>query len=115
MSLLLWVPATLAWAAAGLLALALLALGPGSAPAWAWVATALPVGVTLPYMLLQRPASYMLALLGSAGYAGFGLMESIANPTVRVWAALVAAVSLLAFFLLIPVVRLTRNRGPGPD
>ncbi|WP_405239381.1 hypothetical protein [Lentisalinibacter orientalis] len=105
----LWLPATAAWVAAGVLSMALLAAGPGTAPVWAWIAAALPVGLTLPFMLLRRPDSFLLALLGSAGYAGFGLMESIANPPARLLAATVAAVSLLAFFLLVPVVRITRS------
>jgi len=109
----LWLPATLAWIAAGVLSMALVAAGPGTAPVWAWVTTALPVGLTTPFMLIRRPASFLLALLGSAGYAGFGLMESIANPPARPLAATVAAVSLLAFFLLVPVVRITRNRQAG--
>lgn len=109
----LWLPATLAWVAAGLLSMALLAAGPGAAPAWAWIATALPVGLTTPFMLLRRPDSFLLALLASAGYAGFGLTESIANPPARLLAATVAAVALLAFFLLVPVVRITRSRRSG--
>lgn len=108
----LWLPPTLAWIATGVLSMALVAAGPGPAPAWAWVAAALPVGLTTPFMLVRRPASFLLALLGSAGYAGFGLMESIANPPARVLAATTAAVSLLTFFLLVPVVRITRSRQP---
>lgn len=109
----LWLPATVAWIAAGVLSMALIAASPGTAPVWAWIAAALPVGLTTPFMLLRRPASFLLALLGSAGYAGFGLMESIANPPARSLAATLAAVSLLAFFLLVPVVRITRSRSPG--
>lgn len=109
MPLSLWLPATLAWLAAGLFALAVLANGGESTAIWAWLAAALPVGLTLPFLFLQRPAAFMLALLGSAGYAGFALTESIANPQTRGWAAALAAVSLLAFFLLLPVVRATRR------
>jgi hypothetical protein len=48
-------------------------------------------------------------MLGSVGYAGFALMESIANPTIRGWATALAAASLLALFLLLPAVRATRR------
>jgi len=106
----LWLSATLVWFCSGVLSMALLAASPAAAPVWAWVTAALPVGLTTPFMLLRRPASFLLALLGSAGYAGFGLMESIANPPARLLAATVAAVSLLSFFLLVPVVRITRSR-----
>lgn len=109
MPLSLWLPPTLAWFAAGVLALVLLAVSPEPAPAWGWIAAALPIGLTLPFMFLQRPAAYTLAMLGSVGYAGFALMESIANPATRGWAAALAAVSLLALFLLLPAVRATRD------
>ncbi|MEJ2602481.1 MAG: hypothetical protein P8172_04200 [Gammaproteobacteria bacterium] len=109
MPLSLWLPPTLAWLVAGALALALLAVSPEPAPAWGWIAAALPVALTLPFMVLHRPASFTLAMLGSVGYAGFALMESIANPTIRGWATALAAASLLALFLLLPAVRATRR------
>lgn len=109
MPLSLWLPATLSWLVAGVLGLVLLGLGQPDAPAWAWLAAALPVGVTLPFMLLRRPGAFVLALLGAVGYAGYALMEAVANPPVRGWAVALAAASLLALFLLLPVVRAARR------
>lgn len=105
----LWLPAAIAWLATGAVGLALIAAGPAPAPLWLWVTAALPVGATLPFMLAGRPAAYLAALFGSIGYAGVALMETIANPTVRPWATALAAVSVLAFFLLIAVVRAQRE------
>ncbi len=109
MPLRLWLPAVLAWLATGLAGLGLIAAGPAPAPLWVWVAAALPVGATLPFMLAGKPNAYLAALFGSIAYACVALTEAVANPAVRPWAAGLAAGSLLAFFLLIAVVRAQRG------
>ena len=78
-----------------------------------WVLLLAPFGALLPGMLSPARNSWLLALLATVGYASVGFMDAIANPASITAASVLAAASLIAFFLMIPAIR-TMPSPPKP-
>lgn len=70
-----------------------------------WPLLIAPFGLLLPGMLRASRNAWLLALLAAVGYATIGMMDAIANPQSLVMAALLAGISILVFFALIPAIR----------
>lgn len=80
----------------------------------AWLILLAPFVMLLPGLRAPTRNAFLLALLGTVGYASLGLMDAIANPDSFATASALAVVSLAAFFLLIPAIR-TMPAPPKPD
>lgn len=86
-------------------------------PATALLAIGLAVG---PWLLAARalrrgrPDAYLGALLLTTPYLGYGLMEVVANPGARVFAAATVFVSFALAVALTACLRLSRLEARGP-
>jgi uncharacterized membrane protein len=84
--------------------------------------TALLAGAAgvLPWLLLAgglvrgRPQACLAALLLTTPYLGYGLMEVLANPGARAYAATLVFLSFALAVAAIACLRLTRRRAPAP-
>ena len=80
---------------------------------WAWPVVLAPFAALLPGMLSPSRNAWLLALLATIGYATLpsrssttvGVMDVIANPNAELLAPVLAGMSLVAFFLIIPAAR----------
>ena len=72
---------------------------------WAWPVVLAPFAALLPGMLSPSRNAWLLALLATIGYATVGVMDVIANPNAELLAPVLAGMSLVAFFLIIPAAR----------
>ena len=72
---------------------------------WAWPVILVPFAALLPGMLRPARNAWLLALLATIGYATVGFMDAIANPNASLQAPVLAAASLITFFMIIPAVR----------
>ncbi|MEN7341592.1 MAG: hypothetical protein AAAFM81_01570 [Pseudomonadota bacterium] len=78
-----------------------------------WALLLAPFAALLPGLLAPTRNSWLLALLATVGYASIGFMDAIANPDSITAASVLAAGSLIAFFLMIPAIR-TMPSPPKP-
>ncbi|MEM7612536.1 MAG: hypothetical protein AAF270_12700 [Pseudomonadota bacterium] len=79
----------------------------------AWPILLAPFPLLVRGLLEPSRNAWLLALLATVGYATLGVMDAIANPASLVLAATLAAMSLIAFFGLIPAIR-TMPAPPRP-
>jgi uncharacterized membrane protein len=74
----------------------------------------------VPWLALARglgrasPRSAMAGLLLTTPFIGYGLMEVLANPGARPWAAATVFVGFALAVTLVALLRLTRPRGRAP-
>jgi uncharacterized membrane protein len=61
-----------------------------------------------------RPRHYVVATLLTTPYLGYGLMEAIANPGARRWAAALVLVAFAVFAVLLAFLRLSRPAAAAP-
>lgn len=94
-----------AWAIMALMTLAWLWDARASLHVLVWPALIAPFVLLLPGMLRGSRNAWLLALLAAVGYATVGMMDAIANPQSLVMASLLAGISILVFFALIPAIR----------
>ncbi|MEM9173135.1 MAG: hypothetical protein AAGA84_10560 [Pseudomonadota bacterium] len=80
-----------------------------------WLALLVPFVLLLPGLIRPTRNAFLLALLGTVGYASVGLMDAIANPESIIAASVLAIASLACFFLLIPAVRTLPAPPKEPD
>lgn len=78
-----------------------------------WPLLMAPFVLVVPGLLKPSRNAWLLALLATVGYATIGVMDAIANPDSLAVAALLAAMSLIGFFALIPAIR-TMPAPPRP-
>lgn len=71
-----------------------------------------PLWLALPGLHRGTRRAYAWSSLALAFYLALALMETVANPSVRLWAALALFLILVIFMLLIAYLRLARA---GPE
>jgi uncharacterized membrane protein len=84
----------------------------GTAPWLGWVLAA-PLLIGLPGLLRGRRYTYQWLSLALGVYAGYAVMESVANPVGRPWASAAALLACLSFVAVIGRFRYPR-RAAGP-
>ncbi len=94
-----------AWAILGGMTLAWMIDASDSLHVLSWPLLLAPFLMLLNGMLQASRNSWLLALLAAVGYATIGMMDAIANPESLIMASLLAGVSILVFFALIPAIR----------
>jgi uncharacterized membrane protein len=109
--------ATLAAAAVLAACVAAAGLGSGRWPinlAWT-LGMLLPIAAPLPGLLRGSRRTYAWATLCVAPYLVYGVTEIMANPAVRIAAAVILFASLAWFVALITYLRLSRGVVPAPQ
>lgn len=104
------IQATSAWIVLGLVVFLWLALHRNRDSLLLWLALLLPIAALIPGQLFGWRQAFALPMLASIVYAVIGIMELIADTTVRWPSALLTAAAFLTFFLTIPATRQARRQ-----
>lgn len=85
----------------------------GTAP-WLGLLLALPLLIALPGLARGRRYTYQWLSLALGVYAGYAVMESVANPVGRVWASVAALLACLSFVAVVGRFRYSRRAADAP-